>query len=300
MTEFHAVGVRSLKCIQHLKLGDPGGLFHAIQHAGGHQIHFIAIGDPGVFEFRVNGDCHVGGNRPGRRSPDHTERFAAIYAIRQKSLIIHQRELNINCVGFFLRVLDFRFRQGGFAARAPVDRFQALINETLFGHFAEHFNLLAFIRSIKRNVGMVPIAGNAKTFEILPLHVQTFQGILTAFPAQIQRIQFVPVQAQNFDGRMLNRQAVRIPTGNIGRIVTLKRLILDNDILQNLVERRADMDVAIGVRRPVMQNEFGPAGGSRLFLVIDLFLLPVFEHLRLPFRQICPHRELRLRQVQCF
>ena len=60
------------------------------------------------------------------------------------------------------------------------------------------------------------------------------------------------------------------------------------------------MDVAVGVRRPVMQHELGTAGGSRLFLVIDLFLLPVLEHLRLPFRQIRPHRELRLRQVQRF
>ena len=147
---------------------------------------------------------------------------------------------------------------------------------------------------------MVPIAGDAKPFEILPLHVQTFQGILTAFPAQIQRIQFVSVQAQNFDGRMLDRQAVRVPAGNIGRVVTLKRFILDNDVLQNFVERRADMDVAIGVRRSVMQHELGPAGGNRLFLVIDLFLLPVLEHLRLPFRQIRPHWELRLRQIQCF
>jgi hypothetical protein len=60
------------------------------------------------------------------------------------------------------------------------------------------------------------------------------------------------------------------------------------------------MDVAIGVRRPVMQHEFGPAGGGRAQFAVEADIAPGFEDFRLALRQSGAHREFRLRQEQGF
>ena len=79
------------------------------------------------------------------------------------------------------------------------------------------------------------------------------------------------VQAENFDRGMLNRHAMGIPTGNIGRIKALQRFILDDDILQDFIESCSDMNVAVGVRRSVVQDKFRSAGCGGLFFVILSF-----------------------------
>lgn len=52
----------------------------------------------------------------------------------------------------------------------------------------------------------------------------------------------------------LDRQTVAIPTGDVGRIVALHSLQADDEILEQLVERVAQVDVTVGVGRAVVQN----------------------------------------------
>lgn len=46
-----------------------------------------------------------------------------------------------------------------------------------------------------------------------------------------------------------------IPAGHVAHLTTLKQLVLVNEIFEDLVECVADVQIAIGVRRPVMQDE---------------------------------------------
>ena len=73
------------------------------------------------------------------------------------------------------------------------------------------------------------------------------------------------------------------------------RFVLDDDVLENLVERMADVDVAIGVGRTVVQNKFRPFLIRFKNLEISSFALPPFDLLRFILRQVGPHGKLRLR-----
>ncbi len=58
------------------------------------------------------------------------------------------------------------------------------------------------------------------------------------------------------------------------------------------------MDMAVGVRRAVVQGENGTAGAGRLDFFIETDFLPLADEFRFPVRQIAPHREFGLRQVE--
>src|SRR3546814_3593066 len=53
----------------------------------------------------------------------------------------------------------------------------------------------------------------------------------------------------------LDGQAVAVPAGDIGRVLALQRLGADDHVLQDMVERVADVHVAIGIGRAVVEDE---------------------------------------------
>ena len=57
-----------------------------------------------------------------------------------------------------------------------------------------------------------------------------------------------------------DRQAVTVPARNVRRAVAAQRFVLDDDVFENLVQRGADVDVAVGERRAIVQHEFLGAG----------------------------------------
>ena len=95
-----------------------------------------------------------------------------------------------------------------------------------------------------------------------------------------------------------NRQAVAIPAGNVGRAFAAQRLILDDDVLEDFIQRRADVDVAIGKRRAVVQDKFFRAGTRRLDFFVKFRGGPFFQTLRLARDEVGLHGEVRARQVQ--
>ena len=87
----------------------------------------------------------------------------------------------------------------------------------------------------------------------------------------------------------LDRQAVGIVAGHIGCLKAGHILIADDDVLDDLVERGAHVDVAVGIRRAVVQDVLRLALVVLDHLLIDMVVLPVLEHLGLFFRQAGPH-----------
>ena len=70
----------------------------------------------------------------------------------------------------------------------------------------------------------------------------------------------------------------------------------DHHILQDLVERVPDMDVAVGVGGAVVQHEARPALLGLAQALVELHLVPALQELRLALRQAGPHGEVGLRQ----
>ena len=89
-----------------------------------------------------------------------------------------------------------------------------------------------------------------------------------------------------------------VPARHVVGIEAEHLLALGHHVLEDLVQRVADMDVAVGVGRAVMQHEFRPAGAAFAQLSVEADLVPAFEDFRLALRQARAHREFRLRQEQ--
>ncbi|OPZ50601.1 MAG: hypothetical protein BWY90_01575 [Deltaproteobacteria bacterium ADurb.BinA014] len=73
-----------------------------------------------------------------------------------------------------------------------------------------------------------------------------------------------------------------IPAGHINPVEAGHVFGFDDNVFQNFIECRAQVNIAVGIRRPVVQNKrFGP---FHLFsyLVINACFLPYFEHFRFP------------------
>ena len=71
-----------------------------------------------------------------------------------------------------------------------------------------------------------------------------------------------------------------------------------HDVLEDLVQRGADMDVAVGVRRTVMQDELLPPHGLFAHAVVEAKPRPALEQLRLTLGQPRLHREVGLGEKQ--
>ena len=97
---------------------------------------------------------------------------------------------------------------------------------------------------------------------------------------------------------VFDRQSVAIPARHIRRAKAGHRFRFHDEILEDFVERGAHVDVAIGERRPVMQDEELRLGARRLNPLVEPRLLPRLEHLRLARGEVCLHRKIRFRQVE--
>ena len=73
----------------------------------------------------------------------------------------------------------------------------------------------------------------------------------------------------------LDRQPVAIPARHVGRAEAAQGFVFDDDVLENLVQRGADVDVAVGERRAVVQDEFLRAGARGLDFLRKASRLPI-------------------------
>ena len=95
-----------------------------------------------------------------------------------------------------------------------------------------------------------------------------------------------------FDG-----EAVAVPARHIGGLEAAHPLALEDDVLEDLVEGVADVDMAVGVGGTVVEDVFRLflAGFDQLF--IEGHLLPLSEDFQLLLGQIGLHGEVGYRQV---
>ena len=97
------------------------------------------------------------------------------------------------------------------------------------------------------------------------LQVEKFLRVLAAFGAHVGGPHLQLLAAEflidfDFDG-----QAMAIPARDIRRVESRHGFRLDDEILQALVQRRAQVDGAAGIGRAVVQNVVGaPLRASRM------------------------------------
>ena len=279
---------------------DLRGLHRGRSKLLGHDIIFAVGLDCAVFILRAQTDGHVAWQGPGSGGPDNEVGLGDVDAqLGKLALVVLDSKLDIDREAWILLVLDLRLSQCGVAVRAPVNRFEALVDIALLRHVAEDLNLLCLKLRLEGHVRIFPLAQNAQAHELAALDIQIVQGKFLADFAQLDRAD-VACDARFLSGLELDRQAVGVPAGNVRRLIAAHIFLADDEVLEHLVERGAQMDVAVGVRGAVVQNIERLALVVFDHLVVQLFILPVLHPARFALRQRAAHVELGGWQVQGF
>ena len=85
-----------------------------------------------------------------------------------------------------------------------------------------------------------------------------------------------------------------IPTGDVGRIEAFHRFDFDDEVLEDFVERVAEVDVAVGVGRAVVQHVQGAGGAD---FGVEIFGVPAGKGARLHLGEVGLHGEGGFGQV---
>ena len=216
------------------------------------------------------------------------------------------RKLHPYRIARVILILDLGFGERGLFHHAPHHRLGAAIERAVGGEFDQFARDLGFGEIIHRGVGVVPVADDAEPLEFLALHVEPARRVGAALLAERHhRGGIAEIRLRLALGAVVllldlpfDRQAVAVPARHVVGIEAEHLLALGHHVLQDLVQRMPDMDVAVGVGRPVMQHEFGAATRACAQFAVEVHLIPALEDLRLALRQAGAHREFRLRQEQ--
>ena len=145
---------------------------------------------------------------------------------------------------------------------------------------------------------MLEVADDAQTLELVAHDADVLSGELFADLAQLQLGDVLLLLADGGQSLQLDGQTVGIKAGHIGSLIALHVLVADDDILDDLVQGRAHVDVAVCIRRAVVQDKLGLAVVVLDEVVVQVVVLPVLEHDRLLFGQTGTHLKQSLGQIQ--
>ena len=257
--------------------------------------------DQPVGVVRVHVERLVGGEGPRRRGPDDDPAFFGRELLQSERLrhlgAFGEREAHVDGKVGAVQVLDLGLRERRAAVEAPVDRLQAAVDVPPREDLRERPDLVRLAPVRHGGEGMIPVAEHAKALEILLLPLDLLGGIGAAQALRFFHRQALPVA---FFDLALDRHAVAVPARHVHRVETRHVARLGDDVLEDLVDRVAEMDVAVRVGRAVVQDEFRPAAARLADPAINVPLPPFLHPLRLAPGQIAAHRERRIRKIQGF
>ncbi len=197
-------------------------------------------------------------------------------------------------------ILDLGLGERGAIVHAPVHRLETFIYVAAIQKIDERARDHRFVLRAHGEIRVLPLAENAEADEIGALQVDVLFGVLAALGADLRGGHLRFARAQFVVDLDLDGKPMTIPAGDVGRIVALHRFELDDEILEDFVERVAQMDVAVGVGRPVMQHVHGAAGASGANLRVKVLGVPAKQRLWLGLSQIRLHREIGLGKIDSF
>ena len=251
-----------------------------------------------VLEVRVQRNCKVARNGPGSGGPNYE--IYILLGTKQlgdNTLVIGYSELYKDRLTRNILVLNLCLSQCGLVVRAPVNRLLTLVDVTLLSHLAENLNLSSLVIVGQGQVRAIPVADNAQTLKLGTLGIDMIVCKLFTLGAELRSGNLAAIHAVSLDCLTLNRKTMGIPARNVRSLITHHIARTQNKILEDLIQCVTHMQIAVCIRRAVVQNE------KRLALVllhqfmVEVVLLPVFQKTRLALRQTGTHREFGFGQI---
>ncbi len=257
------------------------------------------MGQGDVLEARVQDDGQVGRQRPRRRRPDRQGQPGAGQPLVEGGRVEPglQREAHIDRWRRVVLVFDLGFGQRGLVARAPVDRLLAAEQIAATGKRRQCADDGRLVGRLQRQVRVLPAAEHAQPAELAALDVDEAQRVLLARGADVGLGHAQLLVAQVAVDLELDRQAVGIPAGHVRRPMTHHRVALDHEILEDLVEHVAVVNVPVGVRWSVVQDVGRRVLARLLDPLVQPAVFPRLQHLRLAPSQVAAHGKRSLGEV---
>jgi hypothetical protein len=208
-------------------------------------------------------------------------------------------------IALIILILDLGLGQRGLLNDAPHDRLGAPVELVAHCELHDLARDLSFRRESHGGIRMVPVADDAEALELLALDAEPMLRECPTLPAERHeglgvrqvrlRAALGPVLLLDLP---LDGQAMAVPARHVIGVEAEHLLGARHEVLQDLVERVSDVDVAVGIRRAVMQHELGSAARSLAQALVETEALPAREDLRLLLWQASPHGKGRLGQEQ--
>ena len=247
-----------------------------------------------VLNLRPVSQSLVHRDRPRRRRPDHRVRANQLFYRR-----FHDLERHIDLGRSDVLVFDLGLGQRRFLDRAPHHRLRAAIEVSGFHELHQLGDDGRFAFELHRQIRIGEIRHQAEPFELALLHLDPFRGVIAAFRTEFGARHVVLVTlflAVLFLDLPLDGQAVAVPAGHEGRVLAHHALRAHHHVLENAVQRMADMHVAIGIGRAVMEDELIRAPPRLAQLFVKVLVLPARQNARLLLREAGFHGKIGLRQ----
>ena len=216
------------------------------------------------------------------------------------------RKRHENRIAGVILVFDLGLGQRGLLDNAPHHRLRAAIKQPVHGEFHQFARDLRLGGKVHGGVGVRPIADHAQPLEFLALHIEPVGRVGATFPAKGDHRRAVGKLRLGLALRAVvvfldfpfDRQAVAIPARHVIGILAQHPLRARNEILEDLVQRMADVNGAVGVGRAIVQDKFRAALAGRAHLFVQADVVPAREDLRLLLRQAGAHGKIGLWQIQ--
>ena len=221
-----------------------------------------------------------------------------VLAASQKRLRVGSLEAHVDGRRGLVLILDLGLGQRRTAIGAPVHRFVAALQVAVGDDAAKGAHDVGLVAEIHGEIGMLPVAEHAQPDEIDALAFHLGARVFAAGLAELVGRHLAAGLADFLFHRQLDRQTVAIPAGHEGNVEAIQQLGLDDNVLEDLVDGVTDVNVAVGVRRTVVQDVLRPSGARLAHATIEVRLLPIFQRLGLARGQVGLHRKIRARKVQ--
>src|SRR3990170_6391561 len=137
----------------------------------------------------------------------------------------------------------------------------------------------------------IPVSRHTEPFELLTLYIHIFFRILTAQLSYVMPAHPLFLRSKLFINLMFYRKPMAVPTGCVRGIKPLHSLRPYNDIFEDLIQCVADVYVAIGIWRSIVEDIFFSILAGFPESLINICSLPSLKHHLFHPGEVCLHGE---------